>query len=295
MRKVRVNMKLSETISDVLDAIIAAPEAIRELREYAKEANDRVKAAERWPLIVQQDKRIIELELELENRKLQEANLGLALERDEHAGELSHWYRWCFGALERRKRLPNIPLDHGVLRNALITYINALESDLSEAKSSPAIEPPDPGEGFELISESDALRDCSSHVLLYNFKEGSWLSEWSPTCSVSITDYRRYAFRRPIAKAEPQWVACTAEEAAANPLEREWLSGGINWTECESYLDEGKLGKIYPYRTTATLPELVTVSVEIWRNVVDKNPNVTRGAMSRCILRGDIPVGTVLG
>jgi hypothetical protein len=108
-----------------------------------------------------------------------------------------------------------------------------------------------------------------------------------------------YAFRRPITKAEPQWVACTAEEAAANPLESEWLSGGIIWTECESYLDEGKLDKIYPYRTTTALPEYVQLSGDspfLGSRELDKALILSGlSCQGGLVLRSTIHVGTVLG
>jgi hypothetical protein len=158
--------KTLDTVNTVALAFVALPGAIRELQAYTNEANhDGQIATER-----QLTKRITELEIE--NRKLQEANLGLALERDE-ANELNQLATNQF--TEKVRELEQNLVDSGALVLALETecaqakrIIGITEIQLKLANS---IAPPDPGEGFELCGEEDAKRGGSVEYQCYNPEE----------------------------------------------------------------------------------------------------------------------------
>ena len=100
------------------------------------------------------------------------------------------------------------------------------------------------------------------------------------------------------AKAEPSipepdakpWLACTAEEARANPVESETMRNGT-WRKCDEYCRNFVPG--CAYRSTAKLPEWVASAN---RDIVTLGHY--RGTASKGIVeyfRSAVKVGTVLG
>jgi S-methylmethionine-dependent homocysteine/selenocysteine methylase len=106
-----------------------------------------------------------------------------------------------------------------------------------------------------------------------------------------------YRFRRPIAKAA-QWVACTAEEARANPKVSEFYDVNERWFSClESW---SLFEKRFAHRTTAQLSEWVEVSSDVFAaicarddsHLIEKSASRDTG---RKLRRSTVPCGTVLG
>lgn len=309
-------MKILETINNVLDttrsiadAFTGAPEMVREYRalradidgnEYNNRRRKEAEATEAKTLahnrelcstICERDKRIIGLEIE--NRKLLDQNWKLLEERDTEIAK----------------------------RETSQVELATLRAKLEPAAS--GIVEPDYGVGFEKCEKEEATEAC----LNMGDGWGTWLNV------VGFLSFGRrdddYRFRRPIAKpvveAEPQWVACTAEEAKKHYDDSEFFSPFAGsrgeWQSCGTRI-KGELdcgfAENFAYRTKAQLSEWVTVSFEFitnrfagksfscrdlqisrndgesWHDVLMLNNFSVCGESYR-VRRSTIPVGTVLG
>lgn len=234
-------MKIIETINNALDTVQSIEGILREAREYAKEAGERSYIFQRVG------------ELEIENRKLLEANHGLAEERESELADM------------RAKSEP-------------------VASGIGE---------PDYGIGFEKCSKAEATEAC----LNTGGRWGAWLDPNLLSFGLKCNDYR---FRRPITKpidTEPQWVACTAEEAAKYKNDSEWNQGD-NWFSCNGLTYHST---VYAFRTKAKLSEWVTVSAEVWKSKELEDCERQRESTTRVeewdckVKRADVTIGTVLG
>jgi len=282
-------MKLRETISDVLNAVIAAPEAIRELRAYATEADAR----------------------ECNRMKMRELRLnieGLAEELKASGDPIGDRSSIQFQLSCALKRVTELEIENRKLldqnwslvaeRDAAIVARESVQSELKnlQRKTSPVIAPPDPGKGFELCERNEATEAMVSSV----YRDGSarFVGQWHPLVRFTFdAESSRYAFRRPIAKVEPKWVACTAEEAKTNPDVSEWLNDAMEWARCVG--DETQAS--CAYRSTAALPEWVTVTPDIWKSKELEDCERQRESPTRVdewyckVKRSDVTIGTVLG
>ena len=303
-------MKIIETINNALDTVQSIEGILREARTYAAEARDtRLEIENRrlldqnWSLVEERDAAIAKREaLQVEIATLRaksepvasgigEPDYGVGFEKcaKEEATEVclntgGRWGAWLDPSL----------LSFGLKCNDYrfrrpITKPEPVASDVGE---------PNPGEGFELCEKSEATHachlDCGTTWNNWRLK-GTWVFD----CPGE--DYR---FRRPIAKpavkTEPQWVACTAEEALSNQDVSEWLNSGKAWMSCAPpCINDGKLSEAYAYRTTAQLSEWVTVSAEIRNELAgtatDRRVTAHGGGWEYQLLRSTAPVGTVLG
>jgi hypothetical protein len=184
--------------------------------------------------------------------------------------------------------------------------IDELESELAtlRTKTELSIPGPDVGEGFETCSRDDATE------VNWKIDGCSWDEHWYSVSAPFAWDneeIRVYRFRRPIAK----WLACTAEEASANPGESEWLDsrpGDLlppDWLRCSGlHTRQMAYTKERAYRSTAKLPEWVEVTRERWENgefmACEKRRIVVlhgqdNDSWTREVKRATVEVGTVLG
>lgn len=300
-------MKIFETLNNALDttrsiadAFTGAPEMVREYRalradidgnEYNNRRRKEAEATEAKTLahnrelcstICERDKRIIGLEIE--NRKLLDQNWKLLEERDTEIAK----------------------------RETFQVELATLRAKSGRVAS--GIVEPDYGVGFEKCEKEEATEAC----LNMGDGWGTWLNV------VGFLSFGRrdddYRFRRPIAKpvveAEPQWVACTAEEAFANlELSDVWTDKAHGyWRDLSGTTPDNSKA----YRSESQLSEWVTVSFEFvkkrfagksfscrdlqisrndgesWHDVLMLNNFSVCGESYR-VRRSTIPVGTVLG
>jgi len=248
-------------VQSVADAVIALPEAIHEASELLVEQRSKSNNLARINGF-----RARIAELEIENRKLLDANHGLKTESDK--------LRW--EGEKRGERIKELGSELATLR----------------AKDEPSIPEPDPGEGFETCSRDDATE------VNWKIDGCRWDEHWYSVSAPFAWDneeIRVYRFRRPIAK----WLACTAEEAKANPSESEWMTSGDKWATMR-VSPSNDFNRAF--RSRAKLPEFAVVTRSIWDSEALASCERYRqvglndgDTWTYRIKRSDVPVGTVLG
>lgn len=250
-------MTLLETANNAFLAMIAAPEAIRENREWLREFYDMVKARER----------IADLEHNLEVAEASNASLTELV-----------------GRLETE--LATLREKHDRLAFTVPEREEVMGKGASDSIT-------DPGDGYELCK-----RELATEYRCTHWTKSLWLPVgicWRQLPSVE------YAFRRPIAKPEPQWVACTASEARylvcesddANDVECSETDG--RWCDAERW---DKFPVELAYRTTSTLPEwleLLPDDFDRVRRIDGVEVRIPVSTRAYEVRRASVPVGTVLG
>jgi len=239
-------MKVLQT---AIDLVIGLPEILHEYREMKRELHyARMREVRFYELntkISERNKRIDELEIE--NRKLLDANHGLKTESDK--------LRW--ESEKRGERIKGLgsELNHNSL--ALSFWSNWVH-ELCGGNT----------------GESDIGFDAANRIKIE---------------TELATSRTALVVSRPITK----WLACTAEEARANPGESEYLNQLVNAWRSVDY-STCMFRADFAYRSRAKLPELVACTN---RDIVTLG-NHYLGTASNGIVeyfRSDVTVGTVLG
>jgi hypothetical protein len=288
--------KLISTINGITDAVIAAPEALREARELQREFAERNGMPARLQRLIDgavaKDKHIAELEstakdaaAEINRLRANDATLRAEVARLE--SELASLRAKTGGPIQE----PDVgdgwefcakdsATEACVLRDHASGKVWSRWSDMSSllfnagahnyrfrrpiTKPAEPPPPPEPGEGFELCE-----REGATH---FDFRysdgklaSGGWDAVY-PGFDHTSAKARTYYFRRPIAKPATKWVPCTADEAEDSPEESQWLSG--RWRNCDDMVFGNRACHFVTdcaYRTTAKLSDLVTVDRDTWR------------------------------
>jgi len=304
-------MKVLQT---AIDLVIGLPEILHEYREMKRELHyARMREVRFYELntkISERNKRIDELEIE--NRKLLDANHGLKTESDklrwesEKRGErikglgselnhnslaLSFWSNWVHELCGGNTGESDIGFDAAnriKIETELATSRTAL---VVSTKPEPSIPEPDPGQGWAFCAKEHASSACVLTAGIW----GAWRDSALLTFALPDDHYR---FRRPIAKTA-QWVACTAEEARANPVDSEWMTSGDKWATMR-VSPSNDFNRAF--RSRAKLPEFAVVTRSIWDSEAlascERNRQVGLNdgdTWTYHIKRSDVPVGTVLG
>lgn len=209
----RVSIRDSESrqlISTHLDSLTESRNRSESREEELKSEHQKLKAdCDRLVFVCDnRDRRIADLEHNLESAESSNANLTELVEKLE--SEL---------ATLRAKGEPAIPETSALSPDWVLNQLAGLKfPGAGEAYRymrkciAGAFVKPEVGDGFEFCDQASATHICFRGAPLPDgtpTKFGRWVKLTGNDFEPPAADYR---FRRPIAKPEPQWVACTAEE-----------------------------------------------------------------------------------